>query len=75
MMALTFFGFCTVCEGNLSDSEWRLLSLAKIVYSGLSFASLTLLRKVEEEPQLLVVFVVTAAAVAALEEEHMACLD
>jgi len=51
------------------------LSLAEIAYSGWSFASLTLLRKVEEESQLLVVFVVTAAAVAALEEEHMACLD
>jgi len=49
------------------------LSLAEIAYSGWSFASLTLLRKLEEEPQLLVVFVVTAAAV--LEEEHMACLD
>ena len=49
------------------------MSLAEIAYSGWSFASLTLLRKVEEEPQLLVVFVVTAAAV--LEEEHMACLD
>jgi len=48
------------------------LSLAEIAYSGWSFASLTLLRKVEEEPQLLVVFVVTAAI---LEEEHMACLD
>jgi len=59
----------------LSDSEWKLLSLAKIAYFGWSFASLTLLRKVEEEPQLLVVFVVTAAVVAALEEEHMACLD
>ena len=51
------------------------MSLAEIAYSGWSFASLTLLRKVEEEPQLLVVFVVTAVAVAALEEEHMACLD
>ena len=51
------------------------MSLAEIAYSGWSFASLTLLRKVEEEPQLLVVFVVTAAVVAALEEEHMACLD
>ena len=50
------------------------MSLAKIAYSGWSFASLTLLRKVEEEPQLLVVFVVTAAVVV-LEEEHMACLD
>jgi len=59
----------------LSDSEWWLLSLAEIAYSGWSLASLTLLRKVEEEPQLLVVFVVTAANVAALEEEHMACLD
>jgi len=59
----------------LSDSEWRLLSLAEIAYSGWSFASLTLLRKVDEEPQLLVVFVVTTAVVAALEEEHMACLD
>jgi len=49
------------------------LSLAEIAYFRWSFASLTLLRKVEEEPQLLVVFVVTAAAV--LEEEHMACLD
>jgi len=49
------------------------LSLAEIAYSGWSFASLTLLRKVEKEPQLLVVFVVTAAVV--LEEEHMACLD
>ena len=49
------------------------MSLAKIAYSGWSFASLTLLRKVEEGPQLLVVFVVVA--VAALEEEHMACLD
>ena len=34
---------------DLSDSEWRLLSLAEIAYSGWSFASLTLLRKVEEE--------------------------
>jgi len=51
-----------------------LLSLAEIAYSGWSFASLTLLRKVEEEPQLLVIFVVAIAA-AALEEEHMACLD
>jgi len=52
------------------------LSLAEIAYFGWSFASLTLLRKVEEEPQLLVVFVVTAAvATAVLEEEHMACLD
>ena len=58
-----------------SDSECRLLSLAEIAYSGWSFASLTLLRKVEEEPQLLVVFVVTTAAAIALEEEHMACLD
>ena len=57
----------------MSDSKWRLLSLAKIAYSGLSFASLTLLRKVEEGSQLLVVFVVTVAAIAALEEEHMAC--
>ena len=48
------------------------MSLAEIAYSGWSFASLTLLRKVEEEPQLLVVFVVTAAV---LVEEHMACLD
>ena len=48
------------------------MSLVEIVYSGWSFASLTLLRKVEEEPQLLVVFVVVAAI---LEEEHMACLD
>jgi len=48
------------------------LSLAEIAYSGWSFASLTLLRKVEEEPRLLVVFVVT---VVVLEEEHMACLD
>jgi len=48
------------------------LSLAEIAYSGWLFASLTLLRKVEEEPQLLVVFVVTAVV---LEEEHMACLD
>ena len=51
------------------------MSLAEIAYSGWSFASLTLLRKVEDEPQLLVVIVVTAAAVVALEEEHMACLD
>jgi len=48
------------------------LSLAEIAYFGWSFASLTLLRNVEEEPQLLVVFVVTAAI---LKEEHMACLD
>jgi len=47
------------------------LSLAKIAYSGWSYASLIPLRKVEKGPQLLVVFVVTAA----LEEEHMACLD
>lgn len=47
------------------------MSLAEIAYSGWSFASLTLLRKVEEGPQLLVVFVVATA----LEEEHMACLD
>ena len=52
------------------------MSLAEIAYSGLSFASLTLLSKVEEEPQLLVVFVVTAVVDAAvLEEDHMACLD
>ena len=52
------------------------MSLAEIAYSGWSFASLTLLRKVEEEPQLLVVFVVTTiVAIAVLEEEHMACLD
>ena len=52
------------------------MSLAEIAYSGWSFASLTLLRKVEEGPQLLVVFVVAAAiVVVALEEEHMACLD
>jgi len=50
------------------------MSLAEIAYSGWSFASLTLLRKFEEGPQLLVVFVVVAA-VASLEEEHMACLD
>ncbi|KAL5187300.1 hypothetical protein HKD37_05G013009 [Glycine soja] len=56
---------------NLSDSKWRLLSLAEIAYSGWSFASLTPLRKVEKGPQLLVVFVV----VATLPEEHMACLD
>jgi len=48
------------------------LSLAEIAYFELSFASLTLLRKVEEGPQLLVVFVVAAAV---LEEEHMVCLD
>ena len=48
------------------------MSLAEIAYSGWSFASLTLLRKVEEEPQLLVVFVLTASV---LEEEYMACLD
>jgi len=52
------------------------LSLVEIAYYGWSFASLTFLRKVEEEPQLLVVFVVTAVVVVAiLEEEHMACLD
>ena len=52
------------------------MSLVEIVYSGWSFASLTLLRKVEEEPQLLVVFVVIATVVVVvLEEEHMACLD
>ena len=52
------------------------MSLAEIAYSGSSFSSLTLLRKVEEEPQLLVVFVVTnAIATAVLEEEHKACLD
>ena len=52
------------------------MSLAEIAYSEWSFASLTVLRKVEEEPQLLVVFVVTAVvAVAILKEEHMACLD
>jgi len=56
----------------LLDFEWRLLSLAEIAYSGWSFASLTLLRKVKERPQLLVVFVVV---VVVLEEEHMACLD
>ena len=48
------------------------MSLTEIAYSGWSFASQTLLRKVEEESQLLVVFVVTTAV---LEEEHMACLD
>jgi len=47
------------------------LSLAEIAYSRWLFASLTLLRKVEEEPQLLVVFVVT---VVVLEEEHKGCL-
>jgi len=51
------------------------LSLAEIAYSGWSFASLTLLRKVEEGPQFFVVFVVVVATAAALEEEHMACLD
>ena len=52
------------------------MSLAEITYFGWSFASLTLLRKVEEEPQLLVVFVViVVVATAVLEEEHMACLD
>ena len=51
------------------------MSLVEIAYFGWSFASLTLLRKVEEEPQLMVVFVVTVATVAALEEEHMSCLD
>ena len=52
------------------------MSLAEIAYSGWSFASLTLLRMVEEKPQLLVVFVVTAAiVVAVLEEEHMSFLD
>ena len=51
------------------------MSLAEIAYSGWSFASLTLLRKVEEEPRLLVVFAVVAIVVAALKEEHMACLD
>ena len=45
------------------------MSLAEIAYSGWSFASLTLLRKVEERPQLLVVTAVI------LEEEHMACLE
>ena len=48
------------------------MSLVESAYFGWSFASLTLLRKIEEGPQLLVVFVVTAAVV---EEEHMACLD
>ena len=48
--------------------------LDEIAYSRWSFASLTFLRKVEDEPQLLVVFVVTVAAVVALEEEHMAYL-
>ena len=33
------------------------MSLAEITYFGWSFASLTLLRKVEEEPQLLVIFI------------------
>jgi len=54
------------------------LSLVEIAYIGWSFASLTLLRKVEEEPQLLVVFVVTivvATTIVVLKEEHMACLD
>ena len=50
------------------------MSLAEIAYSGWSFALLTPLRKVEEEPQLLVVFVVGGVVVAALEDEHMACL-
>jgi len=50
------------------------LSLAEIANYGWSFASLTLLRKVKEGPQLVVVFVVVVAA-AALEEEHMAYLD
>ena len=35
---------------DLSDSEWRLLSLVEIAYSGWSFASLTPLRKVEKGP-------------------------
>ena len=51
------------------------MSLVAIAYSRWSFASLTLLRKVEEEPQLRVIFVQTTANVAALEEEHMACSD
>jgi len=52
------------------------LSLAEIAYSRWSFSSLTLLRKVEGEPQLLVVFVVTiVVAATVLEEKHMACLD
>ena len=52
------------------------MSLAEIAYSGWSFASLTLLRKVEEEPQLLIVFFVTVVVVSAvLKDEHMACLD
>ena len=53
------------------------MSFVEIAYSRWSFASLTLLRKVEEEPRLLVVFVVTTivAAATVLEEEHMACLD
>ena len=52
------------------------MSLVEIAYYGWSFASLTFLRKVEEEPQLLVVFVMTVVVAAAvLEEEHMACLD
>jgi len=59
---------------DLSDSKWRLLSLAKIAYYGWSFSSLTLLRKVEKGPQMLVVFVV-ATATTALEEEQMAYLD
>jgi len=59
----------------LSDSKWRLLSLAQIAYSRWSFASLTPLRKVEEGPQLLIVFVVVVVAAATLEEEHMACLN
>ena len=51
------------------------MSVAEIAYSGWSFASLTLLRKVEEGPQLLVVFVVTTVVVAALEEVFYKCLQ
>ena len=64
------------------------MSLAEIAYFVLSFASLTLPRKVEKGPQLIVASVVMAvvaavvvavAAVAfvvvSLEEERMACFD
>jgi len=47
---------------------------AEIAYSGWSFASLTLLRKVEEQPQLLAVFV-AAAVVAVVEDLPISDLD
>ena len=54
------------------------MSLAEIAYFGWLFASLTLLRKVEEGPQLLVVFVVVVVAAVvgfAAKEVYYKCLQ